>query len=421
MERGRAVARSCPSINGPTDLTRGSAIAREQAYASALRQFPATLNPRLLHQGRQVSPVVAVPETRLRGFVRPASGPGWALVGDAGLFKHPVTAQGIGDALAQGSYVGHALSATGNLTDYEKWRAERSVGHYEWSFEAARFPSVGAAALYSGLAGDPAAGQEFLDTFARRHRPQQVLTPNRTGRWRAAFAYEEGLREVSELLEALDDAALATPVPACPAWTVGDLTAHLVGVAEDGARGAYFADAMEAWHVPQYAEAREAWTAGHLARHPDRTRDALLCGLDHHGSRLVRALRRGEPAAGDGAAWMITAPAADLSVHLADLREAVGRPADSRGFAFRTGFAAYRSWLHHRLVQQELPALRLVDGQREWPVGGGEEPGGGVTASAYELFRMITGRRSPAQIRRYAWTVDPAPYLPVLAPYPLPG
>ena len=98
------------SINGPTDLTRGSAIAREQAYLSALRQFPATLNPRLLHQGHQVSPVVAVPETMLRGFVRPGTGPGWALVGDAGLFKHPVTAQGIGDALAQGSYVGHALS-----------------------------------------------------------------------------------------------------------------------------------------------------------------------------------------------------------------------------------------------------------------------------------------------------------------------
>ena len=99
----------------------------------------------------------------------------------------------------------------GDLADYENWRAERAAGHYEWSFEAARFPSAGAAALYSGLAGDPVAGQEFLDTFARRHRPQQVLTLNRTGRWRAAFAYEEGLREVSELLEALDDAALRRP------------------------------------------------------------------------------------------------------------------------------------------------------------------------------------------------------------------
>ena len=33
---------------------------------------------------------------------------------------------------------------------------------------------------------------------------------------------------------------------------------------------------------------------------------------------------------------------------------------------------------------------------------------------------MISGRRSPAQIRRYDWTVDPTPYLPVIAPYPLP-
>ena len=97
------------SVAGPADLTRGSAIQRQQTYLSSLRRFPAILNPRLLEQGRQVSPVVAVPETMLRGFVRPAHGPGWALVGDAGLFKHPVTAQGIGDALAQGWYVGSAL------------------------------------------------------------------------------------------------------------------------------------------------------------------------------------------------------------------------------------------------------------------------------------------------------------------------
>ena len=79
---------------------------RQETYLASLRRFPAVLNPRLLEQARQVSPVVVVPETMLRGFVRPANGPGWALVGDAGLFKHPVTAQGIGDALAQGWYVG---------------------------------------------------------------------------------------------------------------------------------------------------------------------------------------------------------------------------------------------------------------------------------------------------------------------------
>ncbi|MDX6637646.1 MAG: hypothetical protein QOJ01_1157, partial [Solirubrobacterales bacterium] len=46
----------------------------------------------------------------MRGFFRRAAGPGWALVGDAGHFKHPGTAQGIGDAVEQAIHVADALS-----------------------------------------------------------------------------------------------------------------------------------------------------------------------------------------------------------------------------------------------------------------------------------------------------------------------
>ena len=106
------------SVAGPPELTRGSAEQREAAYLAALQAFPATFDPHLLDGARRVSPLVVVPETMLRGFVRPATGPGWVLVGDAGLFKHPVTAQGIGDALAQASYVGTALGRGDDLRDY---------------------------------------------------------------------------------------------------------------------------------------------------------------------------------------------------------------------------------------------------------------------------------------------------------------
>ena len=407
------------SVAGPAELTRGSAPKRQETYLASLRRFPAVLNPRLLEQGRQISPVVAVPETMLRGFVRPANGPGWALVGDSGLFKHPVTAQGIGDALAQGWYVGIALSRGEDLGDYETWRTDRAAGHYEWSYEAARFPSSGAAAIYSGLAADPAAGAEFLDLFTKRNRPSEVLTPARTARWRAAWAYEEGLHELEALIESFDDETLGAAVPACPDWSVGDLVAHVVGVAEDAARGAYFPQATEAWRDPGIAAARDAWTAQHVDRYLDRTRDGLLRGLDHHGSRLVTSLRRGDGPFADGPPWLVVAPVADLAVHLADLREAIGAPPEAGGAAARLGFAVYRDWLHERVVRRQLPALRLSDGHREWPAGEGNAVGG-VTASAHELFRMISGRRSPAQIGHYDWTVDPTPYLPVIAPYPLP-
>ena len=62
----------------------------------------------------------------------------------------------------------------------------------------------------------------------------------------------------------------------------------------------------------------------------------------------------------------------------------------------------------------------LRDGTKEWTVGDGP-PAGCVTADRYELFRMVSGRRSADRIATYDWTTDPAPYLPVIAPYPLPA
>lgn len=409
------------SVAGPPGLTRGSAAEREEAYLAALRRFPAVFNPRLLETARQVSPLVVVPETMLRGIERPASGAGWALVGDAGLFKHPVTAQGIGDALAQGRYVGEELARGGDLSGYAAWRDARDEGHFDWSFDLARFPQPDGAAVWAGLAEDPVARQQFLDSFARGHRPDALLTPHRRARWRAAWAYERGLAELDDLVGGLDDSAMSTPVPACPGWTVGDLLAHLAGLADDAARGAYFAGAMEAWRDPELAAGRDAWTAAHLDRSADRGAAGLVRALQAAGTRLVTGLRRGDGPLAASPAWMVAAPAADLAVHLGDLREALGVDPDVGvdGTTARFGEAAYRDWLHQRLVESRLPALRLVDGRRDRVVGRGE-PLGAVSGSPHELFRMVTGRLGADDIRHLTWSTDPTPYLDVISPYPLP-
>ncbi len=44
-----------------------------------------------------------------RGFFRPAWGPGWALVGDAGYFKDPITAHGMTDALRDAELLARAV------------------------------------------------------------------------------------------------------------------------------------------------------------------------------------------------------------------------------------------------------------------------------------------------------------------------
>jgi menaquinone-9 beta-reductase len=56
------------------------------------------------------------------GFLRRAQGPGWALVGDAGYFKDPITAHGITDALRDGWLVGRTILASRPLSVYAETR-----------------------------------------------------------------------------------------------------------------------------------------------------------------------------------------------------------------------------------------------------------------------------------------------------------
>ncbi|MGE5242939.1 MAG: NAD(P)/FAD-dependent oxidoreductase [Betaproteobacteria bacterium] len=62
-------------------------------------------------------------------FLRPAWGPGWALVGDAGYFKDPITAHGITDALRDAELLARAvLSGTdAALAEYQAIRDDLSV------------------------------------------------------------------------------------------------------------------------------------------------------------------------------------------------------------------------------------------------------------------------------------------------------
>jgi Mycothiol maleylpyruvate isomerase N-terminal domain len=52
-----------------------------------------------------------------------------------------------------------------------------------------------------------------------------------------AGGYADARRRLWELLAGMDEAALGAQVPACPAWTVQDLLAHLTGIAADAAGG----------------------------------------------------------------------------------------------------------------------------------------------------------------------------------------
>jgi uncharacterized protein (TIGR03083 family) len=404
---------------GEPSLSRGSATDRTARYHEALRRFPATLNPRLLDHAERVSPVVAVPETMMRGFYRRPAGPGWALIGDAGHFKHPATAQGIGDAVGQAHHVAEAVTVRGDLTGYETWRDERARGHFEWSYSMGTFPTGdGARSVFAGLAGDPVAAMQWRDLLTKRQRPSDVYTPARLMRWRAAWAYEDGRRRVTALVVDLPDDQLGRPVAACPAWTVRALIAHMVGLAADSTVGAgYFAGAVDAWRQPQQARARDEWTARQVAARRDRGVDVLLREWDERGHQLETMLRDGSGFAAEAPEWMLGSPAADLGVHLHDLREALGLPGDEAAAVTKFAYHVFRQWFAQRLSVLGRPALLLDDGVKPWVAGDGEAKAT-LRADRFELFRVLSGRRSAQRIVGLSWDGDPVPYLDVISPYP---
>ena len=75
------------------------------------------------------------------GFLRRATGPGWALVGDAGYFRDPITAHGITDALREAEFLARAVTdgSDGALAGYQEGRDARVRGLLDLSDRIASF------------------------------------------------------------------------------------------------------------------------------------------------------------------------------------------------------------------------------------------------------------------------------------------
>jgi 2-polyprenyl-6-methoxyphenol hydroxylase-like FAD-dependent oxidoreductase len=120
--------------------------------------------------GRRAERFRASPD--LPNLVRRPFGPGWALVGDAGLVMDPITGQGIGDALRDAELLAGAVAAglggrrplAEALAGYERDRDRAALPMYEFTTELASFapPRPEQRALFAALAGRPADLDRFL-------------------------------------------------------------------------------------------------------------------------------------------------------------------------------------------------------------------------------------------------------------------
>jgi len=125
-------------------------------------------------------------------YYRKPFGPGWALVGDAGYHKDPITAQGISDAFRDSDLLADALDAgfTGTrpldeaLADYERARNEATRGLYELTYEFASLapPAPEQQALFGALRENSEDTNRFFGVVAGTVRPDEFFAPENIGR-----------------------------------------------------------------------------------------------------------------------------------------------------------------------------------------------------------------------------------------------
>jgi flavin-dependent dehydrogenase len=112
----------------------------------------------------------------LRGFFRRPYGPGWALVGDAGYHKSPITAEGITDAFRDAELLADSIddtiterrSAEDALGGYEQKRNEAVMPLYQMTCDLAKLepPSPEMQSLFAALRDNEEQSGRFLGTIA---------------------------------------------------------------------------------------------------------------------------------------------------------------------------------------------------------------------------------------------------------------
>jgi 2-polyprenyl-6-methoxyphenol hydroxylase-like FAD-dependent oxidoreductase len=121
-------------------------------------------------------------------FFRKPYGPGWALVGDAGYNKDPITAQGITDAFRDAERCAVALDQTltgarsfdDAMGEYQQTRDEHVRPMYEFTCQLASFapPPPEMQQLFGAIAGNQSAMNGFVQMNAGTISPAEFLSPH---------------------------------------------------------------------------------------------------------------------------------------------------------------------------------------------------------------------------------------------------
>jgi uncharacterized protein (TIGR03083 family) len=205
---------------------------------------------------------------------------------------------------------------------------------------------------------------------------------------------------LGSLVRDLDDTSAATPVPACPGWTVHDVVAHLAGTVTDVLAGNLDGVGGDAWTGAQVAARRDVAVA------------ELVDEWDKGSAQFEDGLRA------MGGAMAATA-VSDVFQHEQDVRSALDRQGGRDHDVMLTIVESYVPGLARRIGGAGLGALRIEAGAHGFTAGDGD-PVATARAEPFELVRALGGRRTVDEIRALAWEGDAAAYAPIFSNYGIP-
>ena len=145
------------------------------------------LSPAFAERVRAATRVDRFHGSPVPNFFRKPYGPGWALVGDAGYTKDPITAQGISNAFRDAELCAAALDATFTgdrpfedaMADYQAERDAHSLPMYEFTTQLATLepPPPEMQQLLGGICGNQPAMDAFVSVTAGTLSPAELFDP----------------------------------------------------------------------------------------------------------------------------------------------------------------------------------------------------------------------------------------------------
>ncbi|MGZ4665508.1 MAG: NAD(P)/FAD-dependent oxidoreductase [Frankiaceae bacterium] len=186
---------AAPTNDGLTMVVVGWPYAERDAYRADIEgNFFATLElaPEFAARVRAASRAERFAGGSVANFFRGPFGPGWALVGDAGYTKDPITAQGISDAFhdaelcscAVDEWLSGGRSFDAAMSAYQRSRDTRVLPLYEFTAQLATLepPPPAVAQVLGAVSGNPGEMDAFVSVVAGTVSPAEFFAPEHVAR-----------------------------------------------------------------------------------------------------------------------------------------------------------------------------------------------------------------------------------------------